>query len=124
MHINITALTAGQGARLVAFFATGEVSDADLASFPLNSWKPESASDLAGQSEIRMIWWETLRHLIPAGNGTEAYCSITATLGGGKGIPIYENRGIKLVIMNISNSAMTTGSVASCLGCLYAVELG
>lgn len=69
----------------------------------------------------QIIWWESLFVL----TGQQNVCNERIKLGGGKGIPIAEGKGVNLFVYNISTTtALTTGSVFACLATLKGVWLG
>ncbi len=102
-------------------FAQGDATIAEI-----SSALAQSATDSFDVGEIApvfkksLIFWETLRYLSSENNTINEMIKI----GGGKGIPLAETKGINAFVFNAGVGSLTTGASANLLSTIKGVWLG
>ncbi len=122
--IGLHGVTAGEVSRLIVGCAIGDISVADIqAALDLAVLKEGAVTWAETQGIARRVLWETVRQVVPNGDGTTGTATITTSLGGGKGIPLQENQGMSIFLSNVSGNALTTGGLTATSGVVYGVPL-
>ncbi len=122
--IGLHGMTAGNVSRLIVGCAIGDISVADIqAALDLVVLKEGTVSWAETQGIARRILWETVRQVVPNGDGTTGTATITTSLGGGKGIPLQENQGMSIFMANVSGNNLDTGGLVATSGVAYGVPL-
>ncbi len=106
---------------IIVGFAQGDATIAEIASALFQpATDPFDVGESAPVFKKNLIFWETLRYLSSEMNVVNDFIKI----GGGKGIPIAEIKGINFFALNIGPALLTTGSLLNHHFTLKGVWLG
>ncbi len=112
-QIMVEGLTAGEG--LILFYASTTLTIAEIANIMNASIL--GPAEIDEQASAKGIYWETLRMV----NAEQPLYQLDLSLGGGKGIPIFEGVGMQLVAYNPAGGTLTTAGVISGIQAAYGV---
>ncbi len=125
IQMNLAWLAQAAGDEIIIGFANGSATVTEIKNaIEGTTQDPNDASSVDSMARKAIVFWETLRMLSAEalGNGNLTINEMIR-IGGGKGLPIFEDKGIQLFAYNPSSAAITTGSLVAGVYALKGVWL-